>query len=266
MRLVILSTICLFLIGLQGCVTTTTGVPRVKSQKEKVDPEKGTGNIEAAEKRLQLGLSYLEKGMLPQAKRNLDKVLYHVPQMAGAFIGLGYYYQVVQEFDKAELYYKKGLNLEPNNPGFLNTYGAFLCKIKKFDEALDSFTLAISIPTYDRVAYTYENMGLCSVDKGDIVNAKVYLKKALTYNENLPNSLFEMAVIAFEERKFLRARGFLQKYIEIGGINAKYLWLSLRTESKLGNENAVASYGLKLERMFPTSDEAQYYMETKSQW
>jgi len=249
---------------LSACVSTKP----VKKQQEKVevDPDVGTGNTEAAKKRLGLAMRYLELRRLEQAKRNLDKALYHIPEMPGAYIGYGYYYQIVKEFDKAEEYYKKGLQKEPNNPNFLNVYGVFLCEANRIDEAQDVFTKAVENPSYRNVADTYENMGICAFDAKDFQSAEEHLKKALTYNPNMPNSLLELAHLAFDKEQFIRSKAYLDRYNGLRNHSARSLWLAIRVESILGHKDKSASYGVKLQQLFPASDEAIKYLETKSQW
>ncbi len=249
---------------LSACVTSNP--VKKKAPQEKIDPVKGTGNAEAAKKRLGLAMRYLELGRIPQAKRNLDKALEHVPGLAGGLIGYGYYYQLVNEHEKAEDFYKKGLAKEPNNPHFLNTYGVFLCATKRYSEAQNVFEKAVADRSYTNVAETYENMGMCAFDAKEFVKAERNFSKALAYNPNMPKSLLELAHLAFNKGQYIRSQAYLKQYDTMRNPTPRSMWLSLRVESKLGNKDEAASIGLRLERLYPTAEETLQYLETKSQW
>ena len=66
----------------------------------------------AAETRIKLALLYFENKQIQQAKENLDKALQYQPNNANVFRIFAYYYQQVNDNNKAEEYYKKSIILD----------------------------------------------------------------------------------------------------------------------------------------------------------
>jgi type IV pilus assembly protein PilF len=65
-----------------------------------------------------------------------------------------------------------------------------------------------------------------------------------------------MSVISYDVARYLPARAYLQRYLEIGRHTPQSLWLGIRIERELGDKDALASYTLQLENGFPDSTEA----------
>ena len=66
-----------------------------------------------------------------------------------------------------------------------------------------------------------------------------------------------MSQASLESGNHLSARGYLQRYLEIGRHTPSTLWLGVQIEKELGDKNAVASYSMLLRSKFPESPEAQ---------
>jgi len=71
-----------------------------------------------------------------------------------------------------------------------------------------------------------------------------------------------MAQVSALLERNLSARGYLQRYLEQAPHSAKTLWLGIRIERALGDENAVSSYALLLKANFPDSDETGLLLES----
>ena len=54
------------------------------------------------------------------------------------------------------------------------------------------------------------------------------------------------------------ARAYLQRYADVAAHTPESLWLGVRTENQLGDDDQMATYRLKLRAKFPDSDEAKY--------
>ena len=91
---------------------------------------------------------------------------------------LAYYYQQVGENALADKAYQKALAIKPDDPNTLNNYGVFLCGIDEYDRATDQFLKAIEVPSYIRVAESYENLALCAIEFDDFDNAESYFQQA----------------------------------------------------------------------------------------
>lgn len=91
---------------LSGCVTqeTYTGTDTPVSERK-------VNKVTAASKRVQLGLTYLQKGNSEQAKANLDRALALAPDLEEVHIAFAYYYSSVGELEKTENAYRRATNL-----------------------------------------------------------------------------------------------------------------------------------------------------------
>jgi len=254
------------LILLSACSTKSTSFTTPYSSKDANNSDSSYDRQKAASTRLSLGLRYLAQRDYEKAKFNLDKALEHYPESEDVLRGLAWYYEQVNEVELAEKYYKKALQSNDKNPALLNQYGVFLCRQGKLPESLDLFNASAKILTNNDVSGTYENAATCNLMAGRNELAEDLYRKALNHNPEQKDSLLGMAHIEFSKQRYSRSRAYLTRYEKIAKHNARSLWLSIRTESHLNNMDAVASYALKLEQLFPDSQETENYLDTKNQW
>ena len=51
--------------------------------------------------------------------------------------------------------------------------------------------------------------------------------------------------------------GYLQRYLEVGKHTSKSLWLGIRIERDLGDNNAASSYAMLLKAKYPDAPETR---------
>jgi type IV pilus assembly protein PilF len=95
-----------------------------------------------------------------------------------------------------------------------------------------------------------------------VTEAEQFFRKALDVNPALPSALLQMSRLSFDQKKYLPARGYLQRYIAVAPHTAESLWLGVRIENQLGDYNAVSSFALLLRNQFPGSNEARQLLES----
>lgn len=259
-----------FLLGLSilisACQTTTdTSSKAIHSQgspvsRSEFDSEK------AAQNRLSAGLQYLKAGNFQNAKRHLDKALEFGADTGNVHFGIGYYFEQVKEYKKAEKSYKRALKLEPKNPDFLNGYASFLCNKGDYKNADKYFNKAINRPIYPDITSALVNAGVCAKKAKKRDKAASYFRKALNRNNKLPVALIEMAEAEFDKKRYERAFKYIQRFEAVSRPTANSLWLALRVAHFLDNKNDLASYAIKLEQLFPDSDETADFLDNRSQW
>ncbi|WP_251357902.1 type IV pilus biogenesis/stability protein PilW [Kangiella sp. TOML190] len=220
---------------------------------------------DAAEKRLALGMGYVQRGLMERAKKNLLMAEKHAPDMPDVMFGLAYYYQKVFEFDKAERYYQKALDMDENNPDYMNAYGAFLCTSKKdYEGAVKYFLKAVDQPEYIAVGESYENAGFCSIEAGDHEKAELYFKKAMTFNPRLTKPLYGLALMSFEANEYNKAETYLLQFEGKSKPSADSLLLGYKIGRRLNDRFSMESYGEKLIQLFPRSEQARIYKRMSS--
>lgn len=238
---------------LSGCVTETTYVGK-DTKVESIDRQA------AAKNRLGLGLGYLDKGDMSQAKFNLDRALAYDPSNPEVYIARAYYFQRVGDQASAEDTYRKVLGMYPSNADALNNYGVYLCNQKRYSDAESRFDQALKVPDYSRMDDTYENAALCAQQAGHVDQAAKYYDLALGYNPNRGKLLLAAAELALKQQNPGKAASYLQRFSRGGTDTAQSLWLQLQVAQSLGELAAVHRYGQSLAQQFPHSDQARRYL------
>ncbi len=228
--------------------------------------QSGFDRQKAAQTRLSAGLQYLKNGNLKNAKRHLDKALELGANSGNVHFGVAYYYEQVKEYKKAEKSYKKALRIDPKNPDFLNGYASFLCHKGQYKKAEKFFNKAVAQPIYPEIASAFVNAGVCAKRAGHNDKAAAYFRKALNRNSKLPIALIEMAESEYSKKRYRRAFSYIRRYEAVSRPTAKSLWLGLRVSHYLKDMDALASYALKLEQLFPDSDETADFLDNRDQW
>ena len=218
-----------------------------------------------AEVNTQLGIEYIQKGDLDIALDRLKRALDADPDYVDAHNTLGLLHGNLGQYDDAERSFKHALKIDPKNSAALNNYEQFLCQLDRHKEGQDLILKAIENPLYENPDVALSNAGTCALNSGDIDTDETHFRAALEINPNLVASLYHMAHLSHRLARYLPARGYLQRYLEIGRHTADSLWLGIRIERELGGRDTEASYELQLEKNFPDSAQTRLLLESKTQ-
>jgi type IV pilus biogenesis/stability protein PilW len=250
MRSILAITVSAF--ALTGCVTENS-----YEGSDRPVVEKQVNNTGAARTRIALALQYLKTGNNSQAKYNLERAADFAPDLPEVHYSLAYYYQQVDEPELADKAYQRALKIAPNDPNTLNNYGVFLCGIGEYDRAAEELLKAISIPSYIRVAESYENLALCAIEFDDFENAEKYLKSALNHSSQRPSSMISLAGLYYAKSDLHKAEDIIEKYESTGRVTPRALMLSYLIQQRMGHiEKAEATAGIILQT-YPGSNEAK---------
>lgn len=218
-------------------------------------------DAKAAELNMQLGLSYLQSGDYQIAMGKLDKALKQNPNLPSAHNTIALLYQRLGETEKAEKHFREAVNRAPQYSEAQNNYGVFLCQQGKYEQAEQRFLKAVDNPLYQSAAMAYENAALCTREIPDVVKAEAYFRRALQINPDLSKSLIGMADLSYTQQNYLQARAYVQRFNSVAPWTSQALLTAIKTESKLGNQDAVSSYILIMRARFPDSDEMRLVNE-----
>ncbi len=234
-----------FAIG--GCATNPAE-PVVNSEK-------------AAEINAQLGLRYMMQGQNERAMEKLKHALSFESDYGPAHHYLGELYRRLERPLDAERHYRIAVRQQPNDSALLNNFGVFLCGQGKPEDAEKQFLKVLENPVYQPRAQVYENLGLCMRDQVPQKGER-YLRQALDLNARMPKALLAMADLAYEGGRYLSARAYLQRHLEVARPSPESLWLGIRIERVLGDRDALASYEMLLKNNFSNSEQARLYRES----
>ncbi|MGF1545835.1 MAG: type IV pilus biogenesis/stability protein PilW [Thiotrichales bacterium] len=221
------------------------------------DPVTSTRNAQVAEINTKLGLDYLQKGNLNLAKSKLNRALAEDPLSSQVHWANALLEERLGDNAKADALYRKAVRLNPTDSEGLNFYGVFLCRQGNVTEALAAFEQAVKNPLFTTPEYAYTNAGICAAQNGFPAQADVYLRNALDKSPNYAMALYHMALLSYNEQRYLPARAYRQRLEQaMDATDPKVLWLCFVTEQHLGNLDEARRCEERLKRDFPTSDEA----------
>jgi len=246
-KLLLLAISCAFLVS---CVTTTTGFGNPASKEE------------TARLNRDLGISYLLKGDLEQAMRNLEKSIMGDPDNATAHGALGMVYEGLGYPKGAEKEYRLAVRLAPDDADALNQLGSFVCLQGDVKEGLEYFDRAIEIPLYQSRYLVYTNAGTCA-KQIDLELAENYLRKSLAADATFPDTLYQLGDVAYRREYYLQARAFIERCLAVAPATPDVLWLGYRNELAMNDMVAAEGLSKRLLNEFPESVEARLLLDSQ---
>jgi len=202
-----------------------------------------------------LGIEYMNRGMHKVALENLKKALIVDRSSSNAHNVIAVLYDKLGKIVLAGKHYQQAVKLSPVNSSAQNNYARYLCSIEKYDLADLHFNKALDNPLYKSPLIALTNAGTCAWKAGKLDKAERYYRSALQRNKRYAVTLLQMAKLKFKQKKYLSVRAYLQRFREVNKHTPGSLWLGIRAEGELNNQNSVASYVLQLKRLYPDSHE-----------
>jgi type IV pilus assembly protein PilF len=243
----------LSLISFAGSTAAKTAHNYSEAEKEEAPKRHAVAQANVA-----LAVEYMRQKRYQDALLKLEKARMAEPRYAATYSMFGLLYQQLGEVESAEANYRKSIELDEDNPEYLNNYGQFLCHQGRFAEAEATFVEAAGNPLYLTPEVAYANAGACAwADKRDPVKARKFYAGALERDPALPAALIAMSEIEYAAGDYTAADHYYRRYHAQGGHTARSLWLGVRIKQRAGDADARASYALLLRQKFPDSDEAR---------
>ncbi|QPK63168.1 type IV pilus biogenesis/stability protein PilW [Methylomonas sp. LL1] len=213
-------------------------------------------NSEKATLNLQMGVRYLDMGMLDVAQEKLE-IAYDLdsgnPETLNA---LAVFYERMKDDEQATDYYQSAIGKAPDNFSIKNNYGRFLCERGKHEQGMAMLRESLDAPMNKRPWLALSNIGICLIQQNDVVQGEEYFRRALQGNPEYSPALLEMIKISYNKQQFMSARAFLERYLAVAKHSPETLWFAFQTERSLGNQQGADSYKEQLLTAFPTSKEA----------
>ena len=122
---------------------------------------------------------------------------------------------------------------------------------------------AAADPLYKTPEVAYMNAGNCARDGGNLKAAEEYFRHALAVRPRFGEALFQMADIEYLQTEYMSARGFLQRYLEVGRTSPATLWLGVRIERGLGNKAQAQHYAQRLKAEYPSAAQTKELLESE---
>jgi len=210
-----------------------------------------------------LGEAYLQAGNYGVALDEAKTALSSSPAYAPAYLLVATVYMFLDDRAAAQANFLEALRLAPGDPEINNTYGWFLCASGQEQQGLERLAVAIRNPYYRSPARPHANAGLCYLRLKDDSAAETSFQRAVQLDPANGQAYLQLADIAFRRGNYEAARRYVTALHRLGPTSAASAWLGLRTERRLGNREAAASYAQQLKSRFPTSSEYQLLLQGK---
>jgi type IV pilus assembly protein PilF len=217
----------------------------------------------AAEINLELGIDALRKNNLQQAKDKIDRSIEQNPRSAKAQVMAGMLYDRLGDTSKADSHYQRALSLEPDNPDLKNNYAVYQCQKKRYDRGEKLALEAAANPLYKTPEIGYLNAGNCARGAGAFPRAEENYRRALSVKPRFGEALYQMAELEYQQKEYMSARGFLERYLEVGRTSPATLWLGVRIERSLGNKAQAQHYAQRLKSEYPSAAQTQELLESE---
>lgn len=215
---------------------------------------------EVARANVNLAAEYFRQDKLDYALSNLKKALKADPLHVEANTLIALVYNRLNERALAQEHFEiaaEHVMSDTNLYGQVhNNFGAFLCSHNQYFDGEEHIMLAIENKLYESPEAAYENAGLCALGRADAKAARLYFDKALAISPNMPRTLLEIAKLNYDEKKYLEAQSFLQRFHKINPPVAQSLWIASQVEFALGNKEKAQKLLAQLQQDFPESSEA----------
>lgn len=205
--------------------------------------------------RVELAVGYFQQGQSGVALDELKLALEADPSFPDAYNLLALVYFDLNEKARAEVSFRKALQLSPNDSEINNNFGWFLCQTGREALSLSYFENALKNPLYTTPEKPYTNAGLCALRINQFTTAENYLSQALARDPTSSVVLFQFATLCLKRGEYERGWFFINQLNTTSPPTAESLWLGIKLARKSGNADAELALAQQLRRRFASSRE-----------
>jgi tetratricopeptide (TPR) repeat protein len=125
----------------------------------------------------------------------LLKILQRNPQFGKAYNHLGWVYEIdYRDHTRAEEYYKKAMQYEPDYSASYTHYARLLANCKRFDELKAHLNISLTIPTVPDEAIYYEFGLMYEMQQNPETAMDYFVKAAMTTLETKKITLYQESI------------------------------------------------------------------------
>ena len=251
--------LCLATVGLTGCASNRSASGAMPANADLVTESDEPESRKRARLRLELATGYFEQGQINVALDELKQALIADPTYVDAYSLRGLVYMRLNDLPLAEDSFKRALAINPRDASVAHNYGWFLCQQGRFTDSFRLFGQAIANPTYPGQAKSLMTQGMCQVRAGQRVEAEQSLTKSYELDAGNPLTAYNLSLLLYERSELVRSQFYIRRLNNSELANAETLWLGIKIEQKLNNQQVVQQLASQLKRRFGQSREAAAY-------
>lgn len=244
---------------LNGGTAATATAPMNATGQDLLTTSDEPENRERARLRLELAKGYFEQGQTAVALDQVKQALFADPMYVPALNLRGLIYVRLGEFRLAEGSFQQALRINARDADTHHNLGWAYCQEARYPEAVQSFGRALQTPGYTSAARTWLTQGICQARGGQREGAEASLLKAYELEPGNPITAYNLASLLYQRGQAAKAQFYIRRLNNSEFGNAESLWLGIRVERRLGNNEIVRQLGDQLKRRYPQSKEASSY-------
>ena len=242
--------------ALSGCAGAAAGAPGASPRgAEPITESDEPESRKRARIRLELASGYFEAGQTTVALDEIKQSLAADPSFGAAFVLRGLVYMRLNDLPLAEDSFRRALQINARDADALHNYGWLVCNQKRYREAIQMFDGALSNPTYGGRAKTLMLKATCQLRMGDPGEAEASFARAYELDPANPYVGYNLANLEYQRGDLTRAQFVIRRLNNSELANAETLWLGIKIERRLKNNDVVDQLAQQLSRRFPKSRE-----------
>ncbi len=222
---------------------------------------RSTKKEDAAAFNVQLGIAYMDQGNLQVAKEKLEKALSEDPRLPSVHSALAMLYDRLNKPKEVDAEFREALRLGPEEPGILNNYAVYLCRIGRTDEGVKLFTEVAHNGLYRTPEAAFTNAGVCLRAAQRYELAIPQFERALAIRPNYAEAEYQLVELHFMRGNLPAARTQLDRYLGFFDATPDLLLVGVRITRAQGDRLAADKLSRKLRLDFPSSDQARRLSE-----
>jgi len=247
-------------LALYGCAGKPTTPQSSKTDGKDLVTESDEPEVRRrARLRLELASGYLEQGKTKIALDEIKQSLGADPTYAPAYNLRGLIYMQLSENALAEDSFQQAIKLAPRDGDTWHNLGWLYCQQNRYNESANAFNTALQTPQYSAAARTWMVQGICQVRAGKPGDAERSFTRSFELDASNPITIFNLSKLLAQHGDYKRAQFYIRRLNNSEQANAESLWLGVRVERQLQNNEAVRQLGEQLSRRFPETKEAAAY-------
>lgn len=242
---------------LSGCAGTqgVNGASSAEPITESDEPD----TRKRARLRTTLASNYFEQGQDTVALDEIKQALVADANYGPAYVLRGLVYMRLNNPQLSEESFRRALQINAKDADALHNYGWFLCSVKREKEAVELFSRAVANPTYSGQAKTLMAKGVCEIRAGLLKDAEASFARSYQLDSTNPIAGYNLAALLFKRGENERAQFYIRRLNATELANAETLWLGIKIEKQMKNQEVADQLAQQLQRRFPDAEELKAY-------
>ena len=148
-----------------------------------------------------IAITSFKTGDLRESLRELLKTVQLNPELAEAHNALGMVYHALEHLEESLTHYEKAVKFKPSFSEAFNNMGTLFIDLGRYDDAVESFQVALGDILYRTPALAEGNMGWAYYKKGDVELGLKHLRNAVATHPKFCRGYEWLARISLDQDK-----------------------------------------------------------------